>query len=104
VHRVGSTVPLKLQLFDSAGANLSSAATVLRAVGVSLVTSDTSGPPATDTGNSTPDTAFRFDPSLGGTGCSQFHLKTDGLAPGTYRLSFTVGSDPHVYAAQFQVR
>ncbi len=103
VHKGGSTVPVKLQLFDSAGANLSSAATVLRAVGVSLVTSETTGP-ATDAGNSNPDSDFRFDPALGGTGGYQFNLKTDGLAPGTYRLSFTVGGDPHVYAAQFQVR
>jgi hypothetical protein len=103
VHRAGSTVPVKLQLFDGAGANLSSAANVLRAVGVSLVTSDTSGP-ATDAGDSNPDSDFRFDPSLGGTGGYQFNLKTDGLATGTYRLSFTVGGDPHVYAAQFQIR
>ena len=104
MHKAGSTVPVRLQLFDSAGANLSSAATVLHAVGVSLVTSETSGPAATDAGNSTPDSAFRFDPSLGGTGGYRFNLKTDGLAPGTYRLSFTVGGDPHVYAAQFQIR
>lgn len=31
-------------------------------------------------------------------------LKTTGYAPGTYRLYFKVGTDPHVYITQFKVR
>jgi pectin methylesterase-like acyl-CoA thioesterase len=103
VNKAGSTVPVKLQLLDNAGANLSSADTVVRAVGVSLVSSDTYGPVAAP-GNSNPDNVFRFDPTLGETGGYIYNLKTTGYAPGTYRLYFTVGADTHVYTTQFQVR
>jgi len=102
-HKAGSTVPVKLQLLDNAGANISSADKVVHAVGISLVTSETSGTVA-DSGNANPDQDFRFDPTLGETGGYIFNLKTTGYAPGTYRISFTVGSDPYVYTTQFQVR
>ena len=100
VHKAGGTVPVKLQLLDYAGANLSSADKVLHVVGVSLISSVTTGEPA-DAGNANPDQSFRFDPTLGGY---IYNLKTTGYAPGTYRLSFTVGADPHVYTTDFQVR
>ncbi|HEX8117377.1 MAG TPA: PxKF domain-containing protein, partial [Pyrinomonadaceae bacterium] len=102
-RKAGSTIPVKLQLLDNAGANLSSADKVVHAVGVSLVTSDTYDTVA-DSGNANPDQNFRFDPTLGETGGYIFNLKTTGYAPGTYRLSFTVGTDPHVYTTQFQIR
>ncbi|MFL6337348.1 MAG: pectinesterase family protein [Pyrinomonadaceae bacterium] len=102
-NKAGSTVPFKLQLLDNAGANLSSADKVVHAVGVSLATSDTYGPVA-DAGNANPGQNFRFDPTLGETGGYIYNLKTTGYAPGTYRLYFTVGADPHVYTTQFQVR
>jgi hypothetical protein len=100
VHKAGGTVPIKLQLLDYAGANLSSADKVLNVVGVSLVSSVTTGEPA-DAGSANPDQGFRFDTTLGGY---IYNLKTTGYAPGTYRLSFTVGADPHVYTTEFQVR
>ncbi len=102
-HKAGGAVPVKLQLTDAAGANLSSAGTTVRALGVSPVSSDTYGP-VNDAGNANPDGNFRFDPTLGETGGYVFNLKTTGLAPGTYRLHFTVGSDAHVYTTLFQVR
>ena len=102
-HKAGSTVPVKLQLLDAAGANLSSAAVPVRALGVSLVSTETYGPVA-DAGHANPDGGFRFDPSLGETGGYVFNLKTTGYAPGTYKLYFTAGADPHVYTTQFQVR
>ena len=98
LNEAGSTVPVQLQLLDNAGANLSSADRVVRAVGVGLISSETYGPP-NDPGNSNPDGNFRF------AGNNYiFNLKTTGYAPGTYRLYFTVGADPYVYATQFQVR
>jgi Pectinesterase/MBG domain/Immunoglobulin domain len=100
VNKSGSTIPVKVQLFDGAGTNLSSPNTSLRAVGVSLITTETYGP-VSDPGNSNPDNNFSFDPELGGY---KFNLKTTGFAPGTYRLYFTVGADPYVYTTQFQVR
>jgi pectin methylesterase-like acyl-CoA thioesterase len=102
-HKAGSTVPFKLQLLDNAGANLSSADKVVHAVGVGLVSSNTYGPPNAP-GNSNPGQNFRFDPTLGEAGGYTYNLKTTGYAPGTYRLYFTVGADPHVYTTQFQVR
>lgn len=102
-HKAGSTVPVKLQLLDVAGANLSSSAVPVRALGVSLVSNETYGP-AADAGNANPDGGFRFDPTLGATGGYVFNLKTTGYAPGTYKLHFTVGAAPHVYTTQFIVR
>lgn len=102
-HKSGSAVPLKLQLLDHAGANLSSAERVIHVVGVGLATTNTYGPPSAP-GNSNPDQNFRFDQSLGETGGYNYTLKTTGYAPGTYRLHFTVGTDPQVYTTQFRVR
>jgi Pectinesterase/MBG domain/Bacterial Ig-like domain/Immunoglobulin domain len=102
-HKAGSTVPVKLQLLDVAGANLSTAGVAVRALGVSLISTETYGPVA-DAGNANPDGGFRFDPTLGETGGYIFNLKTTGYAPGTYRLYFTVGADPYVYTTQFRVR
>ncbi|HEX8500818.1 MAG TPA: pectinesterase family protein, partial [Pyrinomonadaceae bacterium] len=103
VHKAGGTIPVKLQLVDVAGANLSAAAVTVRALGVSLITSETYGPVA-DSGNANPDGGFRFDPTLGESGGYIFNLQTKGYAPGTYKLHFTVGADPYVYSTQFQVR
>ena len=102
-NKAGSTIPVKLQLLDNAGANVSSADKVVHALGVSLVSTEAYGPIA-DAGNANPGQNFRFDPTLGETGGYVFNLKTTGYAPGTYRLYFTVGADPHVYTTQFQVR
>ena len=102
-NKSGSTVPIKLRLLDVGGANHSSAGVTVRALGVSLISTETYGP-VDDPGNSNPGGVFRFDPSLGGTGGYHFNLKTKGYAPGTYRLYFTVGADPHIYTTQFQVR
>jgi pectin methylesterase-like acyl-CoA thioesterase/pectate lyase len=102
-NKAGSTVPVKLQLLDNTGANVSSADKVVHALGVSLISTETYGPIA-DAGNANPGQNFRFDPALGETGGYTFNLKTTGYAPGTYRLYFTVGADPHVYTTQFQVR
>jgi hypothetical protein len=102
-HKAGSTVPIKLQLLDNAGANLSSGDTVVHSLGVSLVSADTYGPLA-DAGNANPDLDFRYDPAIGENGGYIYNLKTTGLAAGTYRVSFTVGADPSVYTTLFQVR
>jgi probable HAF family extracellular repeat protein len=101
--KAGSTIPIKLQLCDASGANLSSPDVVLHATGVKLVSTDAPGA-LEDTGNANPDNSFRYDAILGGTGGYIYNLSTRGLATGTYALEFTAGSDTHVYQAQFQVR
>ena len=57
-----------------------------------------------DSGNSNPDSDFRFDATLGSTGGYIFNLKTTGLSTGTYKVNFTVTGDTFVYATNFEVK
>jgi hypothetical protein len=98
VHQSGSTIPIKLKITDVNGNNLSSAGTVVTAVGISLVSTSVYGL-VEDSGNSNPDNNFRF------TGDSYtYNLKTTGLTTGVYNLYFTVGSDPTLHTVQFQIK
>lgn len=98
IAKSGSTIPIKLQLCDSSGNNLSSSSIVLHAVSITKVSDGTSGT-VEDSGNANPDGDFRYD-----GGGYIFNLSTKGLAGGTYALNFTAGSDPSVYQVQFQVK
>ena len=99
-HKSGSTVPIKIRLVDANGTNVSSAATVVRAVSV-IQTGSQASTILEDAGNSNPDFDFRYDQSLGGY---IFNLKTTGYGTGTYRLNFIAGNSPTIYSVQFQVR
>jgi hypothetical protein len=101
--RTGSTVPIKLQLYDSAGNNVSSPDLNLRATSITLATTATSGA-VEDAGNANPDSDFRFDQALGTTGGYIFNLSTKGFSTGTYKVNFTVAGDTTAYAAPFQVK
>ena len=103
VSKSGSTIPIKLQLFNDSGTNLSSADMVVHAVGVSHITTNTYGQ-LNGAGNANPNQNFRYDPALGGTGGYIFNLNTGGYATGTYALHLIVGGEPHVYTTQFQIR
>jgi uncharacterized protein len=94
----GATYPIKLQLCDVNGSNVSSADIVLHAVGVGQVSSTSYGD-VIAAGNANPDNNFRFD-----SGYYIYNLKTTGLATGIYNLYFTAGSDPTQHTVQFQVR
>src|SRR5206468_2249984 len=98
--KAGGTIPIKLQLCDTNGANLSAPDIVLHAQSVLLVSTSAPGQ-LTDAGNANPDNNFRYDATLGGTGGYIYNLSTKGLATGTYAIEFIVGSNPHVYRAQF---
>jgi hypothetical protein len=98
VHQSGSTIPIKLKITDANGNNLSSAGTVVTAVGISLVSTSVYGP-VEDSGNANPDNNFRFT-----TDSYTYNLKTTGLATGIYNLYFTVGSDPTLHTVQFQIK
>jgi hypothetical protein len=87
VKKVGSAYPIKLQLCDAAGHNVSSAAIAVRAVD------------AVAEGNANPGGAFRYD-----GGSYIFNLKTTGLASGSHTLSFTAAGDPTVHHVQFVLR
>jgi len=98
VANSGSTIPIKLEITDANGNNLSSANTVVTAVRLALVSTNVYGP-VEDSGNANPDSNFRF------AGDSYiFNLKTTGLATGVYNLYFEVGNDPTLHTVQFQIK
>lgn len=103
-YKLGSTIPIKLQIADAANVNVSSAGTVLAARKL-LRIQNASAATIVDAGNSNPDYNFRFDPTIGGTGGYIFNLSTKGLTSGKYSLSFYMGSDKqYVYSVAFDVR
>jgi len=99
----GSTIPIKLQLCDGTGNNLSSPSITVHAVSITQTSTSISGP-VEDSGNANPDNDFRFDSALGSTGGYIFNLTTKGLETGTYNLNFTVTGDAAGYAAPCQVK
>ena len=100
VKKAGSTVPIKLQACDNAGANLSAPGLVVTATAVTQLSTNTSGIPE-DAGNSNPDGNFRYDASLPGY---IFNLQTTGLAAGTWEIRFQIAGDPTEHGAEFQIR
>lgn len=99
----GSTIPIKIQIVDANGNNVSSPAVVLHAVSVAQTSSNASVV-LDDAGEANSDFDFRYDTSLGETGGYIFNLKTTGYSTGSYLLYFTVGGDPTSHSVQFQVR
>lgn len=94
----GATYPIKLQLCDNNGNNVSSADITVHAVGQGLVSSSSYGD-VIAAGNANPDNDFRFD-----SGFYIYNLKTTGLSTGVYNLYFTAGMDPVLHTVQFQVK
>src|SRR5207245_1054891 len=89
----GSIVQIKVALIDTTGHNLSSAAVVLTAIGISPIAP----------GVPTPTGTFTFISTLNATGGYQYKLKTVGLTAGPYNLLFTVGGDPTIHRAPFRI-
>jgi len=100
--RSGATFPIKLELCDANGNDISSPSIVVHATGL-VATSGFSGP-VDDSGNANPDNDFRFDSTLGSTGGYIFNLSTKGVASGTYALQFTAGNDPMMHSVTFGVK
>jgi len=98
--RLGSTVPIKLQLC-AGGTNLSSASLVPNATTLTKIGTSTA-PVAEDSGNANPDHNFRYDPTLGGTGGYIYNLSTVGLSSGAWLMNFTVNGQ--TYSVPFQLR
>lgn len=98
----GAAFPIKLELCDANGNDLSSSAIVVHATSLTAVSGFSQTPD--DTGNANPDNDFRFDATLGSTGGYIFNLSTGGLASGTYSLQFTAGSDPVTHSVNFGVK
>ena len=99
----GSTLPIKLEVCDAAGSDLSLPAITLHAVDITQATS--SGViQVQDSGNANPGNNFRFDSTLGSSGGYIFNLSTKGLAGGAFKLNFTVTGDSFVYSVPFQIK
>jgi hypothetical protein len=99
----GATIPIKLELCDGSGNDLSASSIIVHAVSITQTSTSINGA-VEDPGNANPDSDFRFDASLGTTGGYIFNLKTTGVTTGTYNLSFTVTGDSFVYTTPFQVK
>jgi probable HAF family extracellular repeat protein len=100
VHRIGSTVPLRVVLIDQSGQNVSSSAITLLANSLVQVSTHASGI-LDDSGNANADNTFRYDPTAG---AYIYNVSTSGLATGVWELRFVAGEDPTVHSVQFQVR
>jgi hypothetical protein len=96
----GSTIPIKIQLVDANGDNVSTSAVVVHALSVTQMSSSASVI-LDDAGQANPDFDFRYDSTLNGY---IFNLKTTGYGTGTYVLSYSVSGDPLTHSVKFQVR
>lgn len=97
-HNSGSTIPIKLQLCNAAGVNLSSAGVVVNSIGTRRISATPWGD-VEDAGNANPDNNFRHTGDM-----YMYNLQTKGLASGVYEMGFIVGADPTVYTVQFQIK
>lgn len=104
-YKSGSTIPVKAQLLNKDGANLSSGNLMLTVRALRLIGASTAAQ-VNDSGNANPDFNFRYDPTLGGTGGGYiYNLSSKELAPGKYVLSFYAGSDhSFFYTLTFEVK
>lgn len=104
----GSVIPIKLQVCDANGIDLSNSSIGLHAVNVVKTSGTITTTGVVDAGSANPDSDFRFDSTLGPTGGYIFNLKTvdpsgAALTTGTYQLQFMIPGDPTTHVAPFQV-
>ena len=100
----GAAYPIKLQVCDAAGKNLSAPNIVLHAVAPPKKMDNSPDGPIIYAGNANPDFDFRFDSTLGVGGGYIYNLKTTGLSSGTWKLYFTITGDPDTHSALFNVK
>lgn len=94
----GAAYPIKIQLCDINGNNVSAESTVVHAVNIQQVSTFAYGD-VTTAGNANPDNNFRFT-----SDSYTLNLKTTGLSTGVYKLYFTAGNDPVLHSVEFQVK
>jgi hypothetical protein len=97
--RAGATIPIRVQLLDAAGTNLSSATTAVVLATPVALTGPTGDPVARQ-----PVGAFTFVRGPRAQPMYQFDLKTRGLGRGTHTLYFTVAGDPTLHTVTFTIR
>lgn len=100
-YHAGSTIPIRVQMLNQAGGNISSSSLVLTARKLTSIGAG-SALSVIDSGNANPNSAFRYDSALAGY---IFNLSTKGLAAGRYCLSFWTRTDrAFSYNVVFEVR
>jgi hypothetical protein len=102
-HKLGSTIPIKLQLCDASGANVSAAGVIVNASGLTKLDNTASGD-LSETSSANPDSDFLFDATLGDNGGYIYNLSSRGLSAGTWILQFTVSGDPLPHSVQFDLK
>jgi hypothetical protein len=91
------TIPVKVQLVDSRGTNLSSPSIVVTVTGLTFTSAKgTFAMPMPST-----DLVVRFDPKSAAYG---YAIKSNSLPGGTYRLEFKAGTDTTTHTVTFSVR
>ena len=92
----GQSLPISLELADSAGLNVSSPGVTLKAVSITRL-----GDPASPGAGTGP--AFTYDPLVGGTGGYVFNLNTSAIPAGSFNINIIAGNDPTVHQAPFTI-
>jgi photosystem II stability/assembly factor-like uncharacterized protein len=102
----GSTIPIKIEVTDFSGNDVSSPSLIVTAMGYAPISVPNAIiiTPVPFAGNSNPEDIFRFDPTLGTSGGYIFNLKTTGFASGPYILYFTILGDPTQHSVLFTVK
>jgi hypothetical protein len=97
----GAAYPIKIQVLNASGENLSSAGLAVTALSILQKDGMPDGD-LLDTGYANPDYGFRYDASLGGY---IYNVDTRYLlSSGTYVVQFTVGSSSQLFEATFNVK
>jgi uncharacterized delta-60 repeat protein len=98
-----NTVPIRLQVTDPDGTNVSSPSIRVTALGLARVDGGVPGPrlPAAGVGNANPGGKFRYDADLAGY---VFTLNVKGLPAGEYVFYFVVDGDPTVHELRFTLK
>jgi uncharacterized delta-60 repeat protein len=98
----GRTIPIKIQLLDANGNNLSSSSIDLTAIRLERVNADGSVTQVSlqDAGNANPGNLFRYDAGLHGY---VFNLSTKGLGAGTYNFYWMAEGDPTEHKLSFRL-
>jgi hypothetical protein len=93
----GGAIPIKLELCDVQGNDLSAPTVVVTAV------STTAPEGLVSAGNTNPGNRFRYDATLGSGGGYVYNLDVTRDPAGSYVLRFKVASDAYVYSVAFRI-
>ena len=94
----GSVVPLKFQLCNNTGGNLSSPSITVNSLGLTYVSTNVDGA-VEDAGSANPDDNFRYS-----SGYYIYNTSTKGKGSGTWAMRFRATGDPTIHRLQFELK